>query len=94
LKKLFVGCFGKNNNYLITLVYDVMCSARANLLNSFRYLVSDQNHIFKPTNFYEELKQNALIRFESKLIMSGVVLRLTTGPASREWRSGATPMND
>ena len=60
-----------------------MCSARANLSNSFRYLVSDQDHIFKPTNFYQELKQNALICFESKLIMSGLVVRLTTGPARR-----------
>jgi hypothetical protein len=42
---------------------------------------------------YEELKPNALVRFESKLIMSGVVVRLTKEPASHEWRSGATPTN-
>ncbi len=43
---------------------------------------------------YEELKQNAVIRFENKLIMSGVVVRLTTESASREWRSGETATND
>jgi hypothetical protein len=53
-----------------------------------------KDHIFKPTNFYEELEQNTLIHFESKLIMDGVVVKITTEPASREWRSGATPTSD
>jgi hypothetical protein len=43
---------------------------------------------------YEKLKENVLIRFERKLIMSSLVVRLTAEPASREWRSGATPTND
>ncbi len=50
--------------------------------------------MFSPSIFYEQLKQNALISFRIKLIMNGIIVRLTTSSASREWRSGAMPTND